>query len=230
MTSLKVVSWNIWGGQKLPEIIEQLKAMQPDVIGLQEVLQDEAGGNNNAKDIAEALGYSYIYETTTLLIPSISKLLEEHHIEKNMEWGNAIVSKYPIQSHAVHVLSQDRKRTAIEAVISVHGTELHVISTHLVYAPEDASELHTHQIQSLLKIVPTERGIVMGDFNADPKTESIQSIGTILIDSNQGSTEPTSGTDRLDYIFHTNDLKATESGVTPSGASDHSPIYAVIEF
>lgn len=35
--SLKIVQWNIERGYKLPEIIEDLRKLDPDVIGLQEI-------------------------------------------------------------------------------------------------------------------------------------------------------------------------------------------------
>ena len=226
---LKIVSWNIWGGRKMPEIIQCLKETNPDIIGLQEVLQDEGGANNSAKAIADALGYTYIYETTTLLIPSISHLLEKHGIEKNMEWGNAILSKYEISDNNMHVLSGDRKRTALEAVVQIEGKNLHIFSTHLVYTPAQPSEIQATQAQNLLKIVPKENGLVMGDFNATPDSKIIEDMNKTMVNTEKDLTKYTADGKKLDYIFSTTDIKTLSSGTLDSQASDHLPIYAIIE-
>ena len=226
---LKIVSWNIWGGRKLPEIIQCLSEANPDIIGLQEVLQDEGGANNSAKAIADALGYTYIYETTTLLIPSISHLLEKHGIDKNMEWGNAIVSRYPISDRNVHVLSGDRKRTALEGTVTVEGKSLHIFSTHLVYAPAQPSEIQAAQAQNLLKVVPKESGLVMGDFNATPDSKIIEDMASAMVNTEGDPAKYTADGKKIDYIFSTADIKTLSSGTLDSQASDHLPVYAIIE-
>ncbi len=226
---LKIVSWNIWGGRKLPEIIQCLSEANPDIIGLQEVLQDEGGANNSAKAIADALGYTYIYETTTLLIPSISHLLEKHGIDKNMEWGNAILSRYPISNRNVHVLSGDRKRTALEGTVTIEDKKLQVFSTHLVYAPAQPSHTQTTQMQNLLKVLPKENGLVMGDFNATPDDKIMEDMTGVMVNTEGDSTKYTADGKKIDYIFSTMDIKILSSGTLDSQASDHLPIYAIIE-
>jgi endonuclease/exonuclease/phosphatase family metal-dependent hydrolase len=226
---LKIVSWNIWGGIHLPEIITCLKEANPDIIGLQEVLQDEGGANNSAKAIADAFGYTYIYETTTILIPSISHLLEEHKIEKNMEWGNAIISRYPILHSDVHVLSQERKRVALEATIKVDDTELRVFSTHLVFAPVQPSMTLETQSRNLLEVLPKEHGLVMGDFNTTPDSEIIQNMCKVMTNTESDPSKITADGKKIDYIFSTADIKVLGSGTLTSTASDHLPVYAIIE-
>lgn len=226
---LKVVSWNIWGGRKLPEVIQCLSEANPDIIALQEVLQDEGGANNSAKAVADALGYTYIYETTTLLIPSISHLLEKHGIDKNMEWGNAILSRYPISNRNVHVLSGERKRTALEGTITIEDKKLQVFSTHLVYAPAQPSHTQTTQMQNLLKVLPKENGLVMGDFNATPDDTVMGDILKVMVNTEVDSTKYTADGKKADYIFTTTDIKTISSGTLDSQASDHLPVYAIVE-
>lgn len=226
---LKIVSWNIYGGRKLPEIIKCLTEANADIIGLQEVLEDENGANNGAKAIADVLGYNYTYETTTLLIPSISHLLEKHGIEKNMGWGNAILSKYEISEKNTHVLSRDRKRTALEAAVRVEGKNLHVFSTHLVYASVQPSETQSVQAQNLLKVLPKENGLVMGNFNATPDSKIIEDMKRVMVNTEEDPTTYTADGKKMDYIFSTADIKTISSGTIASQASDHLPIYAIIE-
>lgn len=226
---LKIVSWNIFGGKKLPEIIQCLSEAKPDIIGLQEVMQDEGGANNSAKAIADALGYTYIYETTTLLIPSISHLLEKHNIETPMEWGNAILSKYPISDSNVHVLSGDRKRTALEGTVKIGDKDLHVFSTHIVYASVQPSEIQATQAQNLLKVLPKEHGLVMGDFNMTPDSKIIADISSVMVNTEKDPSKHTSDNKKIDYIFSTADIKILSNGTLDSQASDHLPIYTIIE-
>lgn len=234
MTQLKVLSWNIWGGKNITEIIETLKKADADIVGLQEVLENEDGSNNNAQTIAEALGYDWVYETTTLLTPSMSHLLKEHGIEKNMAWGNAILSKCKIINNKSYILSETHKRIAIEATVKVDDKFLHAISTHLMYAHFQPSEIQTIQVKNLLKIIPEERSIVIGDFNATPETDVIKSMEKVMPDSGNDVghtyTSTSSGEKyKLDYIFKTKDIKIVSSGTIESKASDHLPIYSIIE-
>lgn len=226
---LKIVSWNIYGGRKLPEMIECLREANPDIIGLQEVLQDEGGANNSAKAIADVLGYTYVYETTTLLMPSISHLLEKHKIENNMEWGNAILSKYPLSDRNVHVLSGDRKRTALEATVKIEDKSLHVFSTHLVYAAVQPSEIQTTQVHNLIKVLPKENCLVMGDFNATPDSKAIEDMSKAMMNTESDPTKFSADGQKLDYIFSSADIQTLSSGTLDSQASDHLPIYANIE-
>ena len=226
---LKIISWNIYGGRKLPEMIECLREANADIIGLQEVLQDEGGANNSAKAIADVLGYTYVYETTTLLIPSISHLLEKHKIENNMEWGNAILSKYPLSDRNVHVLSGDRKRTALEATVKIEGKSLRIFSTHLVYAAVQPSEIQTTQVHNLIKVLPKENCLVMGDFNTTPDSKAIEDMSKVMMNTESDPTKFSADGQKLDYIFSTADIKTLSSGTIDSQASDHLPIFSIIE-
>ena len=63
-TRLKVVTWNIWWRyglwqERQPLIIDTLKRLDPDIVCLQEVWQDEEGAQ--ADILADALGFSAAY-------------------------------------------------------------------------------------------------------------------------------------------------------------------------
>lgn len=237
MTRLKIVSWNIWGGKNLSEIIEVLKEIDADIIGLQEVLESETGTNNNAKAIADALGYEYVYTPTTLLTPSVSHLLKEIKVEENMQWGNAILSKHAIKNSVVHILSETKKRTALEAIITIEDRGFHFFSTHLAYVDKFSSEIQLTQTENLLKTIPAEFAIVVGDFNAIPQTKVIEKMKEVLTDAwSKGTEAPHTHTSTetgiestIDYIFTTKDIRVLSAGVIKSRASDHFPVYGIIE-
>jgi len=54
---IKVLSWNIWCGTYLEEVIKFLKKADADIIALQEVSIDERG--NLSEIIAKRLGYKH---------------------------------------------------------------------------------------------------------------------------------------------------------------------------
>ena len=237
MTQLKIVSWNIWGGKNLPEIINVLKKENADIVCLQEVLAEEDGGNNNAEVIALTLGYEWRYQSTTLLTPSVSYLLKEQGIEDNKQWGNAILSKYPVLRHDVHTLSENHKRIALEAIVNIAGSDIHIISTHLAHTNHSPSEIQINQAENLLKISTKEFSIIAGDFNSTPETEVFQKMEEAMVNtqntySNNSYTYTSNSSgvkSVIDYIFCTKGGGVISSGVVNSKASDHLPIYSIIE-
>ncbi len=160
--ALKLVTFNIWHNQgdwaaRQPLLVEAIRAADPDVIALQEVLEDAAVGlPNQARTIAEALG-GY----------------EMHFCSTDAEgaprrYGNAILSRLPVLSHDWKKLEPlDDYRTAIRARISVHGRPVDVVNTHLAWQA-DAAPVRARQIADLMAWLPADGAplIVMGDFNA----------------------------------------------------------------
>lgn len=227
MTTLRVLSWNIWGGKNLDEIIECLKEANADIIALQEVLQDVNGNNNGAKTIAEALGYHWVFGRTRTLDPDVSHLLKEHGIQTDKEWGNAVLSKWPISDHEVLFLSEKNQRTAVLAKINIYNTEISVFSTHLVHAAHP-TEVRIAQAEYLLKNIPKAKAIIGGDFNDTPESETIVKMETAM--KRGEDTTSTNDSRKIDYIFTTGDFEILEEGSIASLASDHLPIYSVIRF
>src|SRR6266480_1308494 len=125
--NIKVLSWNIWKGKHLKEVIEFLKTTKADVIGLQEVV-----GETTAQKIANQLGYEYTYFTA----------FTTNRHETIFDLGISILSKYPIKHATCHFLStmdayeqnaQTEPRIAVEAEIEINGILLHVFTVHLAY-------------------------------------------------------------------------------------------------
>lgn len=159
---LGLVTFNIWHNQgdwaaRLPLLIAAIRAQDPDVIALQEVLEDAAVGlPNQARTLADALGgYSVAFTST-----------DAEGLPRR--YGNALLSRLP-------VLAQDSKRleplddyrTAIRLRVSLDGRAVDIVNTHLAWQ-EDAAPVRARQIADLLGWLPTDGVplIVMGDFNA----------------------------------------------------------------
>ncbi|MFA6608327.1 MAG: endonuclease/exonuclease/phosphatase family protein [Candidatus Paceibacterota bacterium] len=242
MSQLKIVSWNIWGGENLKEIIKRLKVIDADVIGLQEVIRD-SDRINVTKKIAEELGYKWVYETSHFPMETISEFSRDSNADKTMGLGNAIISKHEIIDTKIHLLSETRKRTAVEAVIKVNDKNLHIFSVHFVHTHLKPFKIQDTQVKSLLKVVPKENSVVVGDFNATPEQKSIQVMKNTMLDTDVKGTQLTWSTNpkgclvckpsglkyKLDYIFVTKDIKIASSRAVKSTASDHLLIYSIIE-
>ncbi|RZJ97013.1 MAG: glycosyl hydrolase, partial [Brevundimonas sp.] len=155
-------TFNIWHNQgdwaaRQPLLIEALRAVDADVIALQEVLEDAAVGlPNQARTLADALG-GY----------------EMHFVSTDPEgaprrYGNAILSRMPVLAHDSKKLEPlDDYRTALRIRAAVGDRTVDIVDTHLAWQ-QDAQAVRARQIGDLLGWLPNDGTplIVMGDFNA----------------------------------------------------------------
>ncbi|HEY1225601.1 MAG TPA: endonuclease/exonuclease/phosphatase family protein [Brevundimonas sp.] len=159
---LSLVTFNIWHNQgdwaaRLPLLVAAIRAHDPDVIALQEVLEDAAVGlPNQAQTIADALGgYSVAFVSTDAE-------------GSGRRYGNALLSRLPVLAQDSKKLEPlDDYRTAVRLRVSLDGRAVDVVNTHLAWQ-EDAAPVRARQIADLLAWLPTDGVplIVMGDFNA----------------------------------------------------------------
>lgn len=159
---LKLVTFNIWHNQgdwaaRLPLLVAAIRAEDPDVIALQEVLEDAAVSlPNQAQMIADALGgYSVHFVSTD---PD----------DAPRRYGNALLSRLPVfgvDSRKLQPL--DDYRTALRVRVGVGRQSVDVVNTHLAWQA-DAAPVRARQIADLMAWLPQDGTplIVMGDFNA----------------------------------------------------------------
>ncbi len=237
---LKILSWNIWCGTYLDEVIEFLKNADADIIALQEVVEDENG--NIGEIIAKELGYEYVYEAN-LNMPLKYLSREETADKKSIKFGNAILSKYKIVNSKIHQLTEESKKSAVEANIKIGENILNVFSIHLRHSHQKPLELQNLQTENLLKLLPKTNTIVLGDFNALPESFPVQKMKQELKDTEINSDTPTWSVykngctvclieevkHKLDYIFTSKDMKVSSFEVYKTRASDHLPISVIIE-
>lgn len=170
--ALTLVCFNIWHNQgdwaaRQPLLIEAIRAADPDVVALQEVLEDAAVGlPNQARTIAGALG-GY----------------EVHFVSTDPEgaprrYGNAILSRLPVLAHASKRLEPlNDYRTAIRTRVQVAGRAVDVINTHLAWQADQAP-VRAQQIGDLMGWTPDDGTplIVMGDFNAGQEDAGLAAL------------------------------------------------------
>lgn len=236
---LRLVCFNIWHNQgdwaaRQPLLVEAIRAANPDVIGLQEVLEDAAVGlPNQARTLADALG-GY----------------EMHFVSTDPEgaprrYGNAILSRLPVLTHDSKKLEPlNDYRTAIRARVSVGGRAVDVVNTHLAWQADQAP-VRAQQIADLMAWLPRDGAplIVMGDFNAVQEDAGLNALTGPRFFSvlPRGAAETTLNPARghaprvIDHIFaeaaQFEPVSASVLGATPVGGeypSDHFGVAATL--
>ncbi|BAY21075.1 hypothetical protein NIES2100_08200 [Calothrix sp. NIES-2100] len=166
---VKVVTINILFEMDLWEqrrqlLVSGLKAVQPDLIGLQEVNLQE----NTSAWLAEQLEMPYVYLVA----------YQERAYQIGTEYGIAILSRYPfIQQAQLDLQSQGRLAQYVE--VKIGDRPLIFCNGHYYWYPGSTPE-RMKQIQLLVgwlgKLSPEIPIIAVGDFNATPDTPEIAFI------------------------------------------------------
>ena len=160
---LKLVTFNIWHNQgdwaaRRPLLIDAVRAENPDIVALQEVLEDAAVGlPNQAATLAEALGSDYRMFFSSTDAEGAPR-----------RYGNALITRLPVLAHDWKKLEPlDDYRTAVRVRLDVGGRAVDIVDTHLAWQ-DDAQAVRARQIADLLAWLPEDGTplIVMGDFNA----------------------------------------------------------------
>lgn len=184
---LRVVSYNLfhggassglWGDdehldERLDMVVRALRALDADVIGLQEASVSWGRGNVAAR-LAQALGFHYAHAPATPhAIPAIGGLIARL---MNFSEGPAIVSRFPIVATEIHQLPRCRRwydsRVLLRAALDTPWGRLDAYSTHV--SRDDC------QVERVGQLVRSRRGplpaIVTGDFNA---TDALPAVAAL---------------------------------------------------
>jgi endonuclease/exonuclease/phosphatase family metal-dependent hydrolase len=219
---LRVVSWNIEHGAEhgIDAVADQLHALEPDVVLLQEVDRDveRSGGVDEARLIAAALGARY----QAVFAPTLE-------LEGGL-YGISIVSRVPFRGVGVIPLSNTdvgEPRTAIDARLCLGPMALRIVNHHADYQ-KDGAAISLQEILNVLQSSAVAGTIFAGDFNQDPTDlgpEACVDAGLTDVLATRDS-GPTFSSNRIDYFF-VDDLLADHvaaASVIQSDDSDHRPI------
>lgn len=175
---LTVVTLNIYHDrdgweQRRPLVIEGLRALQPDVIALQEVLQHETL-RNQAGDIAEALGYRYHF--VSVAPPGDAE-----------RYGNAILTRRPVLARSERRLEPlEDSRTVAHVRLDVDGTAVDIHATHLHWTAGGAA-MRERQLADVLAHVAAQGNdapvILVGDFNAPVEAPELAALWPRFVDA-----------------------------------------------
>ena len=198
--TLRVATYNIHrcrglDGRTRPDrIAAVLRAIDADVVALQEVIGAGPRGGGHAEEIGALLGMGWV------MAPA--RQLRGHH------FGNAVLSRLPIANHLEHDLSwktcEARRMQRVD--IAADSCTLHLYNVHLGTAILE----RRHQAQRLASIV-TDRHVpgpklVLGDFN-----EWMRGLATNLL------SEKLNSVDLRNYLRR----KRTYPGLFPILNLDH---------
>jgi endonuclease/exonuclease/phosphatase (EEP) superfamily protein YafD len=217
--TLTVVAFNVKFAEHVSAVIGLLREpgplRDPDVLLLQEM--DERG----TREIADSLGFSYVYYPATL-----------HPVTKR-DFGNAILSRFPIEEDRKIVLPHLARfrhtlRAAVGATIRVGTRRLRVYSVQIATFVGNGPHQRREQLAAVLADADAYSTVLVGgDFNS----ETVPEIALA-----RGYTWPTR------YLPHTvafwtldhlllKGLALADSSATGlvreiHGASDHKPVWA----
>jgi endonuclease/exonuclease/phosphatase family metal-dependent hydrolase len=246
--TIRVMTYNIFAGNDLQRQSNLTRtgalmdSLHVDIVLLQEVDRRTArsGRVDQAVVIAEHAGMHVVFGSSMNF--------------DGGEYGNAILSRWPIQTSRVvplhpaeaqadaaqadqgqNAAQPTEPRSLLHAVVSAPDGPLHVLNTHVDHRP--GSPARKAQIMEVLAYVATvvprdARVIFGGDLNAGPETEEVRSVAAVFSDvwpscgAGDGATFRSDAPDRrIDYIMLAN-LECTSARVLDTQLSDHRPVLA----
>jgi endonuclease/exonuclease/phosphatase family metal-dependent hydrolase len=168
--TIRVVTLNLWSAssdveRRIGLAIHGLKALSPDIVTLQEVVGETATFENHAALIARALDARWHFDP-------VGPRPDQPQV------GNAIVSRFPIESHGSILLPSppgDPRRALMCHVKTPYGV-LPILSTHLSWEMWHAEwrEKQVVVLDEFVRAKPAELPpIIGGDFNTAPDSAAI---------------------------------------------------------
>jgi endonuclease/exonuclease/phosphatase family metal-dependent hydrolase len=223
--TIRILTFNIGNGRAdRGALIAMLRSSDWDLVALQEV--SEPQGRALERELADS------YPHRVIRAKGVA--------------GKALLSKHPIADHEEMLLPCGRPH--LRADVEVPGRTLQIIIAHvpLEHAAISLVGPAASEIELLAKrAVESSPSLLVGDFNKTPFSllyqrlrrhglqDAFQEVG-----SGFGFTFPVFGRFfglplpplvRIDYVWHTPDLRAIRCRTGPDGGSDHLPIQAELE-
>lgn len=169
--TLTVVTLNLWHDQhdwpkRLEVILAELRRIRPDVLCLQEVLQ-----NPTLRNQAETLGDSLACHVQFATVDGP---------ERPKRYGNAILTTHRVLvGESRNLAPTDDYRAVAHVRFEWRGRTIDAYATHLHHTPEGGS-IRATQIRHLLAYVDSTRGdgptVIAGDFNSELGTPEMNLI------------------------------------------------------
>ena len=174
--TIRALTLNLWGEQgpfarRMALCQQQLRALRPDVLALQEVREIPGQLENTAATLAQALDMHFVFAET-------------------LQWGGgteglAILSRVPMVAHGHAALphpTAGERRIVLHAALDFAGTRVAAFTTHLNYRMGHGLE-REDQVEAVDQFVATTSAklapapaltLLMGDFNATPDSDELR--------------------------------------------------------
>jgi endonuclease/exonuclease/phosphatase family metal-dependent hydrolase len=254
--------------EDVKNIAQVILQSNPDIVALQEV--DNQFGSptssrtaymNLAKELAGLTGMYYAFGSTIDADPTVrgsnagyiewgTGTKSRNNKKPHGEYGNAILSKYPINQVRNFDLpnqSGNENRACLNARIKIGKQLFSIYATHLQHNSDIDRRDQIHEIIKIMKKDNTKSiKVLLGDLNNDPaknkqdgkyqpEYDVIQPLlDAGFVDSASVLGEPKNTFsarnlfERIDYIFIPKGIQVEQSFTVPSTASDHIPLVTVI--
>jgi endonuclease/exonuclease/phosphatase family metal-dependent hydrolase len=229
--AIRVMTYNVHNGfntQGHMDLITQsqvIAAQQPDIVALQEVSRGSLvnGTADMLSWFSQQLGLPYVFT------PAGDGL-----------WGQAILSRYPIQLAQTQRLSppEVRRTFGYFKIDAGWSQPLSLINTHYQprFGTHEIQKIHTEHLLNFLAQQASEQTIILGDLNAEPDMPQMQPFferGFIDVIDQAGLTPGNTASSvnpvsRIDYILISPDLQASQVVIPASTAADHLSVAATI--
>ena len=201
---LRVATLNIWNRsgpwpERLRLIREQLRVLEPDVLGLQEVLRTVTSeeGPHGAWTAPPSAHQDRTADQASAIaagtLPHVAFAAAMDY-GNGLLFGNAVASKYPILEHSAYELpgkETGETRVLLCALVDHPRGRLPVFVTHLNWKLHHGSvrvrqiKAVCDQIKELVPLGDESRlpPVLMGDFNAEPDSDEMRFLrGLTAID------------------------------------------------
>lgn len=232
---VRVLSYNIHHGRgaddrvDLERIAEVIRALEPDIVALQEVDRgvERSGRLDEPAELARLTGMTSLFERN---IPY-----------QGGDYGNALLTRLPVIAHRNVPLpsftdNEQRGVLVVDLMAPDGRTNLRVFATHLDYHRPDEERLASARtIHEIVTEAPERPSILLGDLNALPDSRVLEAFESTWTRANADPlpTFPASEPSRqIDYILQrpAERWRVVEVFVPDApDASDHRPIFATLE-
>ncbi|MCX5312068.1 endonuclease/exonuclease/phosphatase family protein [Streptomyces sp. NBC_00154] len=238
---LRVATYNIHAGAGMDNVFDldrqaaELRALDADVIGLQEVdvhWDTRSQWRDVAGELAERLHMRVSFAPIYSLDPTTPGA-------PRREFGVAVLSRYRIVSAGNHEIT--RLSTQVpnpvpapapgfgEVVVRVKRMPVHVYVTHLDYRGDPSVRIA--QVADTRRVMAEDEGrkVLLGDFNAEPGAPELAPLWEELADAEPGApTYPAlNPVKRIDFVAVSKDgVQVRDAAVAETLASDHRPVVA----
>lgn len=198
-----------------------IKDSDADIVGLNEIRGDGVGFEytNQTASLARLAGFEHYFFAYALFN------------EKRGYYGNSFLSKIPIVSKEKifvpkHPTKPQCKRYERRCLLKVKlENGLTVLVIHFGLGEDE----HEMAVKTVLKNLPDEKYILMGDFNVTPDNPVLDPIRERMTDTAIKFTEeklsfPSDApTRKIDYIFVSRDIEVVSADIPAIIGSDHRP-------
>jgi len=232
---LRVLCYNIHhaagvdGKLDVPRIARVIQSVQPDLVALQEVDRNttRTGKVDQAAELARLTRMNHVFGANIAF--------------QGGQYGNAILSRYPITEHRNHLLPNvdaGEQRGVLAATIQMSkDRSLRLLATHFDHRRPDAERLASAKFVNKLAVKRSGMpAIFAGDLNDVPDSRSLQEIDGVWTRTNARMIMPTIPVGKparqIDYIFVRPKARWTlvETRVLDEAvASDHRAIFTIVE-